>query len=75
VGPELGLPAGPAGGRRRRLDTVYQAAARNAPNDPAAVDALRRLLADDLNVPAAVDLAIEAGGAAARTLVSVLGLS
>ena len=58
-----------------RLDTLYQAAAQNAPNDPAAVDALRRLLADDLNVPAAVDLAIEAGGAAARTLVSVLGLS
>jgi cysteinyl-tRNA synthetase len=58
-----------------RLDTVYQAAARNAPNDPAAVDALRRLLAGDLNIPAALDLAIEAGGAAARTLVSVLGLS
>jgi cysteinyl-tRNA synthetase len=58
-----------------RLDTLYQAAAQNAPNDPAAVDALRRLFADDLNVPAALDLAIEAGGAAARTLVSVLGLS
>ena len=58
-----------------RLDTLYQAAARNAPNDPAAVDALRRVLAEDLNVPAALDLAIEAGGAAARTLVSVLGLS
>jgi cysteinyl-tRNA synthetase len=58
-----------------RLDTLYQAAARNAPNDPAAVDALRRLLAEDLNIPAALDLAIEAGGTAARTLVSVLGLS
>jgi cysteinyl-tRNA synthetase len=45
------------------------------PNDPAAVDAMRRLLADDLNVPAALDLAVEAGGAAARTLASVLGLS
>ena len=58
-----------------RLENLYQAAARNVPNDPAAVDAMRRLLADDLNVPAALDLAIEAGGAAARTLASVLGLS
>jgi cysteinyl-tRNA synthetase len=58
-----------------RLDTLYQAAARNAPPDPAAVDALRQLLADDLNITAAVDLAVEAGGAAARTLASVLGLS
>jgi cysteinyl-tRNA synthetase len=48
-----------------RLETLYQAAARNAPNDPAAVAALRRLLADDLNVTAALDLAVEAGGAAA----------
>jgi cysteinyl-tRNA synthetase len=58
-----------------RLQNLYQAAAQNVPNDPAAVDAMRRLLADDLNVPAALDLAIEAGGAAARTLASVLGLS
>jgi cysteinyl-tRNA synthetase len=58
-----------------RLDTLYQAAARNAPPDPAAVDALRQLLADDLNITAALDLAVEAGGAAARTLASVLGLS
>jgi cysteinyl-tRNA synthetase len=58
-----------------RLQNLYQAAARNVPNDPAAVDAMRRLLADDLNVPAALDLAVEAGGAAARTVASVLGLS
>jgi cysteinyl-tRNA synthetase len=58
-----------------RLDTLYQAAARNAPPDPAAVDALRQLLAGDLNITAALDLAVEAGGAAARTLASVLGLS
>jgi cysteinyl-tRNA synthetase len=57
-----------------RLDTLYLAAARNTPNDPAAVDALRHLLAADLNVPAALDLAVETGGAAARTLASVLGL-
>jgi cysteinyl-tRNA synthetase len=58
-----------------RLETLYQAAARNAPDDPAAVDALRRLLAADLDVPAALDLAVEAGGAAARALASVLGLT
>ncbi len=34
-----------------------------------------RLLATDLDVPAALDLATEAGGAAARTLASVLGLT
>ena len=58
-----------------RLETLYQAAARNVPDDPAAVDELRRLLATDLNVPAALDLAAEAGGATARTLASVLGLT
>jgi hypothetical protein len=58
-----------------RLDSLYQAAARPAANDPAAVEGLRRLLAGDLNVPAALDLAVEAGGAAARTLANVLGLS
>jgi cysteinyl-tRNA synthetase len=58
-----------------RLETLYQAAARNTPDDPAAAGELRRLLAADLNVPAALDLAAEAGGAAARTLASVLGLT
>jgi cysteinyl-tRNA synthetase len=58
-----------------RLETLYQAAARNVPDDPAAVDELRRLLATDLNIPAALDLAAEAGGATARTLASVLGLT
>jgi cysteinyl-tRNA synthetase len=58
-----------------RLETLYQAAARNVPDDPAAAGELRRLLATDLNVPAALDLAAEAGGAAARTLASVLGLT
>ncbi len=58
-----------------RLEALYQAAARNTPDDPAAVDELRRLLAADLNVPAALDLAAEAGGAAARTLARVLGLT
>ena len=58
-----------------RLQSLYQAAARNVPDDLAAVDTMRHLLADDLNVPAALDLAVEAGGAAARTLTGVLGLS
>ena len=58
-----------------RLESLYQAAARNVPDDAAAVAELRRLLAADLNVPAALDLAAEAGGAAARTLARVLGLT
>jgi L-cysteine:1D-myo-inositol 2-amino-2-deoxy-alpha-D-glucopyranoside ligase len=58
-----------------RLEILYRAAARNVPDDPAAVAELRLLLATDLNVPAALDLAGEAGGAAARTLASVLGLT
>jgi cysteinyl-tRNA synthetase len=67
--PELLEPAA------ARLETLYQAAARQLPDDPAAVAELRRLLATDLNVPAALDLAAEAGGAPARTLASVLGLT
>src|SRR6266566_1961644 len=58
-----------------RLESLYRAAARKVPDDAAAVAELRRLLAADLNVPAALDLAAEAGGAAARTLASVLGLT
>jgi cysteinyl-tRNA synthetase len=58
-----------------RLESLYQAAARNATGDAAALAELRRLLAADLNVPAALDLATDAGGAAARTLASVLGLT
>ena len=58
-----------------RLESLYRAAARNVPGGEAAVGELRRLLATDLDVPAALDLAIEAGGAAARTLASVLGLT
>jgi cysteinyl-tRNA synthetase len=57
-----------------RLESLYQAAARSVPDDAAAVAELRRLLATDLDVPAALDLATEAGGATARTLARVLGL-
>src|SRR5262249_35149203 len=58
-----------------RLESLYRAAARNVPDEPAAVDGLRRLLATDLNGPAALDLAAEAGGATARPLAGVLGLA
>ena len=58
-----------------RLEGLYRAAGRTAASDPAAVDEMRRLLATELNVPAALDLAIETGGGPARTLASVLGLS
>jgi cysteinyl-tRNA synthetase len=58
-----------------RLEGLYRAAARNVPDDAAAVAELRRLLATDLDVPAALDLATEAGGATARTLAGVLGLT
>jgi cysteinyl-tRNA synthetase len=58
-----------------RLEGLYRAAARNVPDDAAAAAELRRLLATDLDVPAALDLATEAGGATARTLARVLGLT
>ena len=35
---------------------------------------IRRLLAADLNVPAALEAAIETGGAPARLLIATLGL-
>ena len=40
-----------------------------------AASEIGRLLATDLNVPAAIDLAIETGGGPARMLTTVLGLS
>jgi cysteinyl-tRNA synthetase len=64
------LPAAQA-----RLDSLYRAAARTAPGEPAALAELARLLARDLDVPAALDLAIDSGGGAARTLAAILGLT
>jgi cysteinyl-tRNA synthetase len=58
-----------------RLENLYQAAGRTTSSDPAAVDEMRRLLAAELDVPAALDLAIGTGGGPARTLASILGLS
>lgn len=56
-----------------RLEELYSAAGRTR-TSPAAVAETARLLAADLNVPAAVAVAIEEGGAAARNLTAVLGL-
>ena len=58
-----------------RLDGLYRAAARTGPAEPAALAELARLLAADLDVPAALDLATGSGGGPARTLAAILGLS
>lgn len=59
-----------------RLESLYRAAGRAAsPDDGAALAETRRLLSDNLDVPAALDLAIETGGGAARALATTLGLS
>jgi cysteinyl-tRNA synthetase len=58
----------------KRLEDLYRAAGRTV-TDSAAVPEIGRLLAADLNVTAAIDVAIEEGGAAARSLAVTLGLS
>jgi cysteinyl-tRNA synthetase len=58
-----------------RLERLYGAAGRAVPASPGAASGIARLLAADLNVTAAIDDAIETGGAAARMAVTVLGLS
>ena len=58
----------------KRLEDLYQAAGRPC-TTPAAVPEIGRLLAADLNVTAAIDVGIEKGGAAARTVAGALGLS
>jgi len=57
----------------RRLEDLYQAAGR-APVGSEEVPGVRRLLAANLSVPAAIDMAIEVGGACARSVVGTLGL-
>ena len=57
-----------------RLEELYRAAGRTS-TAPAAVAETGLLLAAELNVPAAVDVAIDAGGAAARNVTAVLGLN
>ncbi len=57
-----------------RLADLYHAAGRtHTPSQPAAAE-IRRLLATDLNVPAALEVAIVTGGAPARLLMAALGL-
>jgi len=57
-----------------RLADLYQAAGRTHGTSQHGADEVRRLLASDLNVPAALDVAIETGGAPARLLMATLGL-
>ncbi|MBP2364548.1 cysteine--tRNA ligase [Pseudonocardia parietis] len=59
-----------AGGR---LEELYVAAGRK-PGSPAAVDAVRDALLTDLDVPAALGTALEAGGDAARLVIRTLAL-
>jgi len=57
-----------------RLEDLYRAAGRpSAARAP--VPEIGRLLATDLNVTAAIDVGIEEGGAAARSVTATLGLS
>ncbi|ASR36525.1 cysteine--tRNA ligase [Prauserella marina] len=58
-----------------RLAKLYRAAGRPGESDEAVVEKLRLLLADELDVPAAIDLATEVGGSAARLLVATMGLT
>lgn len=59
-----------------RLEDLHQAAGRRVgETDMSDVEHLRVLLARDLDVPAALDVAIERGGGAARLLMAALGLS
>lgn len=57
-----------------RVRVLREAAARPGPAHPAALEEVCRLLTRELDVPTAVDVAVEAGGDAARLLISVLGL-
>jgi cysteinyl-tRNA synthetase len=62
------------GGAVARLADLYQAAGRAHAASVSAAAEIRRLLATDLDVPAALDVAIETGGAGARLLITTLGL-
>ncbi len=57
-----------------RLADLYRAAGRSRTASEPAVGEVRRLLATDLGVPAALEVAIGEGGAPARLLISTLGL-
>lgn len=57
----------------QRLEELYVAAGRK-PGSPAAVGAVREALLADLDVPAALAVALEAGGDAARLVIRTLAL-
>jgi cysteinyl-tRNA synthetase len=57
-----------------RLTDVYHAAGRTHEASQHGAAEIRRLLAADLDVPAALEVAIETGGAPARSLMATLGL-
>jgi cysteinyl-tRNA synthetase len=54
-----------------RLDALFTAAGRRASSEPAVRAVAERLL-DDLDVPGALDVAVDEGGDAARLAVRVL---
>jgi cysteinyl-tRNA synthetase len=59
----------------RRLDALYAVSAiPGEDNDPTAEDAVLAALRDDIDVPRAVEIALQSGGAAARAVVTILGL-
>ena len=58
-----------------RLERLYQAAGRAGEAHESAQAAMTRALVDDLNVPVALAIAEETGGAAARSLIATLGLT
>jgi cysteinyl-tRNA synthetase len=58
-----------------RLERLYAAAARGTDGAPSAARAVADALATDLDVPAALAVAEDDGGAAARLALSVLGLA
>lgn len=57
-----------------RLADLYHAAGRTHEASHHGTAEIRRLLAADLDVPGALDVAIETGGAPARLLISTLSL-
>ncbi|MBK1782804.1 class I tRNA ligase family protein [Prauserella cavernicola] len=58
-----------------RLEALHRAAGRPIEAGEPAIERMRALLADDLGTSAALDVAIEEGGSAARLLTASLGLS
>ncbi len=63
------------GAVEQRLEALYVASARpSVGSGSAAEDAVLDALRDDLDVPTALDIALESGGGAARAVVDILGL-